>query len=371
MKKVCIVTASRSEYGPLKWLMDEVANDSLLKLQLVVTGAHLSPEFGLTYQEIEKDGFRIDEKVDLAFSSSSLEGIVDAMGNCSIGFAKTFSRLKPDIIVVLGDRYELLPICGAALIMGIPIAHISGGDITEGAIDDQIRNAVTMMASFHFPGTKESAKRIKRMIGSSKNIYCVGEPGLDNFKRLKLWNRSELAESLFLDSSKKWALMTYLPETKIGLDENLYAIKNLIDALDKNDDIQVIITGANADFGGMQINEFLINAAAVNSSKFKYYISLGQLRYTSLMKEVDFVIGNSSSGIIEAPFFGKPVINIGDRQKGRYSSQNVFNCSNDVISITHAIEKIRHIKVISDNYYGDGNSSIRIKNALIKIMADN
>ncbi len=364
MKKVCIITAARSEYGLLRWLIDEVRNDDLLCLQLVVTGSHLSPEFGLTYTEIEKDGYQIDEKVEIIISSSSQAGVVKSMGLCSIGFADAFSRLKPDIIVALGDRYELLPICSAALIMNIPIAHISGGDITEGAIDDQVRNAVSMMATLHFPGVEESAKRIERMRGNSKGIYTVGEPGLDNFIRLKLWNRQTLADSLSLSISKKWVLLTYHPETKLGLDETLSTISNVFKALDELEDIQVIITGANSDFGGTQINEIFQKAASSNSSKYIFHHSLGQLRYLSLLKEVDLIIGNSSSGIVEAPFLAKPVINIGNRQKGRHISECIINASNDIISISNAIKKTTNLKVGVSNYFGDGKSSIKIKNIL-------
>lgn len=364
MKKLCIITASRSEYGLLRWLIDEVKNDELLILQLVVTGTHLSAEYGLTYTEIENDGYRIDEKVDAFLSTSSLEGIVKSMGYCSIGFSETLNRLKPDIIVVLGDRYELLPICSAALVMNIPIAHISGGDITEGAIDNQIRNAVTMMASLHFPGVKDSAERIERMIGSTQNIYTVGEPGLDNFRRLKLWNRQNLAKNLLLDISKKWILLTYHPETKLQLDENLTAIENIIAALDSQNDIQVIITGANSDYGGKQINDILKNIASNNSSKYKFYNSLGQLRYLSFMKEVAFVIGNSSSGIVEAPFLAKAVVNVGERQKGRYISANIINTSNELNSIRVVIEKAICLNVSADNYFGEGNSSMKIKDTI-------
>jgi UDP-hydrolysing UDP-N-acetyl-D-glucosamine 2-epimerase len=369
MKKVCIVTATRSEYGLLRWLIDEVENDELLKLQLVVTGTHLSTEFGQTYLDIEKDGYKIYEKVDISIASSSLEGIVRSMGFCSIGFAETFSRIKPDIVVVLGDRYELLPISGAALIMGIPIAHISGGDITEGAIDDQIRNAVTMMASLHFPGVKDSADRIEIMRGSNKNIYTVGEPGLDSFNRLKLWSRQKLAKDLSLDSKKKWILMTYHPETKLGLVENLLAVKNIINKLNTLTDTQVIITGANSDYGGTQINDYLKEIVLNNCSKYKYFVNLGQIRYLSIMKQVDYVIGNSSSGIVEAPFLAKPVINIGGRQKGRYISPNVLNCSNDLTSISNAIDQIKMMDVVLDTYFGDGNSSIRIKNVLAEYLS--
>jgi UDP-hydrolysing UDP-N-acetyl-D-glucosamine 2-epimerase len=361
MKKICIVTATRSEYGLLRWLIDEVANDELLTLQLVVTGAHLEPEFGFTYREIEKDGYKIDEKINISITSS-IKGIVKSMGVCSIGFAKAFSRLKPDIVVVLGDRYELLPICSAALIMGIPIAHISGGDITEGAIDDQVRNAVTMMASVHLPGVKASAERIERMTGTSKNIFTVGEPGLDNFYRLKLWNRQKLAEELSLESSKKWVLLTYHPETKLGLKENLFAVKNIIESLNLKNDVQVIITGANSDFGGKKINELFAQTSKIDSLKYKFYISLGQLRYLSVMKEVEFVIGNSSSAIFEAPFLKKPAINVGNRQKGRYLCGNIISSTADYNSLVQSINAIqtKTLDFSDANYYGNGNATILI-----------
>ncbi|MBU1370219.1 MAG: UDP-N-acetylglucosamine 2-epimerase (hydrolyzing) [Bacteroidetes bacterium] len=369
MKKVCIVTAARSEYGLLRWLIEEVEKDQRLTLQLVVTGSHLSPEFGMTYLEIEKDGYKIDEKIDLSLTTSTKEEIVKAMGICSIGFSETFSKLNPDIVVVLGDRYELLPICGAALLMDIPIAHISGGDVTVGAIDDQIRNAVTMMATLHFPGVKSSADRIERMTGSDNNIYTVGEPGLDSFNRLELWSRQKLAEDLVLDSSKKWVLMTYHPETRLSLDENLFTINNIIDGFNMAEDIQVIVTGANSDYGGTQINNFLKKMVLINSSKYKFFINLGQIRYLSVMKQIEYLIGNSSSGIVEAPFLSKPVINIGVRQKGRYTSPNIINCSNDLSSISNAIDQIQRMEVISDTYYGDGNSSLRIKNVLVEYLS--
>lgn len=371
MKKICIVTASRSEYGLLRWLIDEVKNDDQLLLQLVVTGSHLSPEFGLTYTEIEKDDYKIDEKVEIVLSSSSQVGIVKSMGLCSIGFADVFYRLSPDILVVLGDRYELLPICTAALVMNIPIAHISGGDITEGAIDNQVRNAITMMAFLHFPGVKDSAERIERMTGTNRNVYVVGEPGLDNFNRLSLWDRQDLAVNLLLDSSKKWILLTYHPETKLQLEENLNTTKNIIEALDSRNDIQVIITGANSDYCGSQINELLKTIASTNSSKYKFFMSLGQIRYLSLMKEVDFIIGNSSSGIVEAPYLSKIVVNVGERQKGRYISANVVNTSNDLFSISKAIIKASYLKVSTDNYFGNGNSSVKIKDLIKNFLIHN
>jgi UDP-hydrolysing UDP-N-acetyl-D-glucosamine 2-epimerase len=362
MKKVCIITASRSEYGLLRWLIDEVNNDHNLLLQLVVTGSHLSQEYGLTYAEIEKNGYTITANVEMVLSSSTQIGVVKSMGVCSIGFADVFGNLKPDIIVVLGDRYELLPICSAALVMNIPMAHISGGDITEGAIDDQVRNAVTMMATLHFPGVDESAKRIERMRGTSRNIYVVGEPGLENFKRLTLTDRNKLAQRVGLDASLKWVLLTYHPESKLALAKNLETINNIISVLDQHNDIQVVSTGANSDFGGSQINEILRKAADTNGSKFKYL---------SYMKEVKFIIGNSSSGIIEAPFLAKAVVNVGDRQKGRHISNNIVNTPNDTGSISNAINKAMQLNLVYDNYFGDGHTSAKIKSIIEEFLFPN
>ena len=368
LKNICIVTASRSEYGLLRWLIDEVKNDQQLCLQLVVTGTHLSTEFGLTYTEIENDGYEINEKVDMQVSSSNISGIVKSMGYCSIGFSDVFSRLNPDVVIVLGDRYELLSICGAALLMKIPIAHISGGDITEGAIDDQIRNAITMMATLHFPGVKASAKRIEKMIGTSKRIYAVGEPGLDNFLRLTLWDRKTIAENIGLNLSKRWLLLTYHPETKLELNQNIKSINNILNVLNRLHDTQIIITGANSDFGGVEINKILKEAACQNDSKYKFYNSLGQYRYLSLMKEVDIVVGNSSSGIVEAPFLAKSVVNIGQRQKGRYISTNIISCSNDISSISDAITNASSKRLSSDSYFGEGNTSVKIKNIIKEFL---
>lgn len=216
---------------------------------MLVTGSHLSSEYGFTYREIKDDGFQIDKKVEFLLSSSTATGIAKSMGLCSISISDALSDLSPDLMVVLGDRYELLPICSAALVMRIPIAHISGGDITEGAIDDQIRNAVTMMSHLHFPGTESSAERIIRMIGSTENVFCVGEPGLDNFLRLELMDRKVLAENLGLDINKKWYLVTLHPETKESLSYNLSLARNLMETLKDDSGMQAVITQSNADLG--------------------------------------------------------------------------------------------------------------------------
>lgn len=356
--KVCIVTAARSEYGLLKWIIDGLYHDSELELQLVVTGAHLSEEHGMTYRFIEEDGYPITAKVDMQLSFDDKKSIVRSMGKCSEGFAEVFTQLQPDVVMVLGDRYELLPIVSAALLMGVPVAHLSGGDVTEGAIDNEVRNAVSMMSSIHFPGVESSAENLRRMLGTNIDIYTVGEPGLESFLRYDLMNREELAESLQLDFNKKWCLVTLHPETKIELQENLQMVHNLCEVMNRTDDIQFVISKANADFGGKQINDFWDDAVKQNENKFKLFTSLGQRRYLSFMRQAAGVIGNSSSGIVEAPFLGIPVINIGDRQKGRHLCRNVIQCNRSMTDIEEAFAQMLIQPSMVDNYYGDGHTSI-------------
>lgn len=359
MKNICIVTAARSEYGVLHWVIDEVNKDKDFQLQLVVTGAHLSAEQGLTYRFIEQDGYTISAKVDMHLTSDDKANLVRSMGKCSEGFAGVFEDLKPDLVVVLGDRYELLPIVSAALVMRIPVAHISGGDVTEGAIDDEVRNAVSMMSTLHFPGVIDSAKNLHRMFGTEKNVFAVGEPGLDSFLRFNLWDKETTAQELNLDVQKKWCLVTLHPETKISLEENLKMVQSLYSSMLQMNNIQYIVTKANTDVGGVAINEFWSEVAGKNPS-VQLYASLGQIRYLSFMKHADMVIGNSSSGIIEAPFMGTPVVNIGDRQKGRHICKNVICCGRSQEDILNAILKADKTERIIDTYWGDGHSSERI-----------
>ena len=369
MKKICFVTAARSEYGLLKWLMHDIDADSTFQLQLIVTGGHLLKEQGHTIDTIISDGFKIDATVDTNIDTSSTEKIASSMGRMAAMFAPVFAELKPDLLFVLGDRYELLPICNTAFVMRIPIAHISGGDVTEGAIDDGVRNTVTMLADYHFPGPLDSAKNIERMRGNSKNIWAVGEPGLDAFNRMNLITRNELAENLGLDINKKWCLMTYHSETRESLEYNLSAVQSCFDALSSHKDLQVVMTYANADFGGEKINEQLENMAKKNPSQFKVVPSLGQLRYLSFMKQVALVIGNSSSGIVEAPSLGVPVVNIGERQKGRYQCKNIIQCMNDSAVIVNAVNSSFEKKIDNSDcsYWGDGHTSEKI----IKILKEN
>lgn len=371
MRKICFVTAARSEYGCLKWLMSDIDKCEGFELQIIVTGGHLSVEQGHTIDQIIEDGFKITYIVDSKLDTSSKAKIAESMGRMAEGFAVAFEKLKPDFVIVLGDRYELLPICNTAFVMRIPIIHISGGDVTEGAIDDGIRNAVTMLADFHFPGTEDSAKNVIRMRGSSKNVWPVGEPGLDSFNREKLLGREELADNLGLNPNKRWGLMTYHTETSESLDYNLQNVCWCIEELIK-EDVQTVITYANADFGGKQINEYIEGQAKKYPKKIKVIPSLGHFRYLSYMKQSDFVVGNSSSGIIEAPFMNIPVVNIGDRQKGRHLCENIIQCESNQKAIASAISlalNSKHPECDDLNYWGDGHTSERIVDILKNSIA--
>ncbi len=362
MKKICFVTAARSEYGLLKWIMKEVDAAEEFKLQVIVTGGHLLKEQGHTIDQIKDDGFTVDAEVDAQLDTVSKESIAVSMGIMAEGIAHAFAKLNPDYLVVLGDRYELLPICNTAFVMGIPIIHLSGGDITEGAIDDGIRNAVTMLATYHFPGVSDSAENIRRMRGSEKNIWTVGEPGLDLFNKETLMNREELADNLGLDSNTDWVLLTYHPETKESLRYNLQVVKDCCEVLSSKSDLQVVATYANADFGGSQINEYLEYIGNNSQSNIRVIPSLGNRRYLSFMKQVSFVIGNSSSGIVESPSLGIPVINIGNRQSGRHLCSNIIQCSPDKTQIQNAITSIckGENDFSCDDYWGDGHTSEKI-----------
>lgn len=360
MKNVCIITAARSEYGLLKWVIDGVHNDPDLELQLVVTGAHLSEEHGKTVQFIEEDGYPICARVDMHLVSANRKDIVRSMGYCSTGMADVLEQLQPEVVVVLGDRYELLPIVSAALVLGIPVAHISGGDVTEGAIDNEVRNAVSMMSAIHFPGVESSAENLRRMLGNNAHIYTAGEPGLESFLRFDLMSRVELAENLELDIEKKWCLVTLHPETKIGIEENVAMAENLFRVMQEMEGVQFIISKANADYGGSQINAFWEQAITQDSDRFKLFTSLGQRRYLSYMKQAAGVLGNSSSGIVEAPFMGIPVVNIGDRQKGRHLCKNVIQSGRTYEEIKESVIKMQNQPIIIDNYYGDGHTAEKI-----------
>lgn len=367
-KKICFVTATRAEYGLMKWLMMEVQKSVHFELQLIVTGAHLLQEQGYTVDQIMEDGLQIDASVDIQLDTSSPETIAASMGRMAQMITPVLGNLEPDYVTVLGDRYELLPICNTAFVMGIPIIHLSGGDVTEGAIDDGIRNAVTMLATYHFAGTKESSENIIRMRGSDRNVWAVGEPGLDSFYREELLSRKELALNLGLDSGKAWALFTYHAETKESLAYNMEAVKNCIKVLEEMKGYQVIATYSNADFGGKYINAYLEEVKKKWEERIVVVPSLGNRRYLSVMRQVRFVVGNSSSGIVEAPFLRIPVVNVGNRQKGRHLCGNVIQTDAEYEAVKTAVERAAkgEINDSDADYFGEGNTSEKI----IKILEE-
>ncbi len=372
MKNICIFTSARSEYGLLRWVIDGVYRDADMKLQLIVAGGHLSAEQGYTYKFIENDGYPIEAKIEMLLASDTESSICKSMGLCQLSISDIFKQLSPDILIVLGDRYELLPVCSAALIYNIPIAHISGGDITEGAIDNCIRNAVTQMSTYHFPGTKESAERIVRMIGSSSNVYVTGETNLDNFRLLPRLSRTQLADELHISLNKPWVLCTYHSETKLSIDENMERVSALFELFSNElKDCEVIVTKSNADFGGIQINN-AIAQFCTNHLNVHLYDSLGISRYIGILYQVLFMIGNSSSGIFESPVVGVPVINMGERQKGRLLTTNIISTDGSYAQIKKASEEILERNTLEyktvDNPYGDGCASKRIVEILKQLI---
>lgn len=359
-RKICIVTGTRADYGLLCWLMKEIQQDSELELQVIATGMHLSPEFGLTYKVIEEDGFDINERVEMLLSSDTPVGIAKSIGLATIGFADALDRLRPDILVLLGDRYEILAAAQAALVARIPIAHIAGGDTTEGAFDEAIRHSITKMSHLHFVTNDLAARRVRQLGENPEYIYNVGSPGIDPIKRLKLLGRADLEQVLNLKFRDKNLLITFHPVT-LDTQPAVEQFHELLKALDSlGDEIGYIITKPNSDTDGRMLIQMIDNFVAAHNNA-KAFTSLGQTRYLGTIAQVDAVVGNSSSGLYEVPSFKKPTVNIGDRQKGRLQASSVINCPPLADAIVQAILKA-FVMDCSDtiNPYGDGNSSMRI-----------
>ncbi len=365
MRKISVVTGSRAEYGHLYWIIKGVHEDPELKLQLIVTGMHLSPEFGLTVKEIEKNGFPIAERVEMLLSSDTENAIATSMGLGMIGFAKVYERLMPDILVVLGDRFEIFSAVAAAVPFRIPVAHIHGGESTKGVMDDLFRHAITKMSHIHFPATKKYAQRIKQMGESPINVFCYGAPGLDNVFKIDLMNKEQLCNEMKLPLNKKIGIVTYHPVT-LEINNAGIQMTEVLKALHHFTDIFWIFTLPNSDTGGRVIIKMINDYLTKNSEKGKAFASLGQLRYLSVLKNADVMVGNSSSGIIEAPSFKLPVVNIGERQLGRFYGLNTINvvqCNKK--AITGAINKAlsEEFKISlkrMSNPYGAGNVSEKI-----------
>ena len=323
MRKICVVTSTRAEYGLLYWLLKEIEADSELKLQLIVTGMHLSPEFGLTYKEIEKE-FKIDKKIEILSGSHTSLDICAEMARVYEKFASALAELKPDILVLLGDRYEIFGVAGVASIMQIPIAHIHGGETTQGAFDEAFRHSITKMSHIHFAATNEYANRIIQLGEDPSRVFNVGGPGIENIKKLNLLNKDEFEKSIDFRLAKKNILITFHPAT-LENSSVREQFNELLNALDELEETNFIFTKANSDTDGDVINKMIDEYVSENPQKAVAFASLGQLRYLSAIKFVDIVLGNSSSALLEVPSFKKATINIGDRQKGRARASSVID----------------------------------------------
>ena len=373
MRKICVVTSTRAEYGLLYWLLKEIEADSELKLQLIVTGMHLSPEFGLTYKEIEKE-FKIDKKIEILSSSHTSLDICAEMAIVYEKFAPALAELKPDILVLLGDRYEIFGLAGVASIMQIPIAHIHGGETTQGAFDEAFRHSITKMSHIHFAATNEYANRIIQLGEEPSRVFNVGGPGIENIKKLNLLNKDEFEKSIKFKLAKKNILITFHPVTL----ENSSAreqFNELLNALDELDDTNFIFTKANSDTDGDVINKMIDEYVSENSQKAVAFASLGQLRYLSAIKFVDIVLGNSSSGLLEVPSFKKATINIGDRQNGRARASSVIDVGPVKEEILAAIKRAyskEFEQTLKDtiNPYDGGNPSKKMVKILKEIKLD-
>ena len=359
-RKICVITGTRAEYGLLRWVMQGLKDDSDLTLQIVVTGMHLSPEFGLTYREIEQDGFKVDHKVEMLVSSDTSVGIAKSMGLGMIGFADTLNKLKPDLILVLGDRFEIFAAVSAALVACIPIAHLHGVESTQGAFDEAFRHSITKMSHLHFVAAEEYRQRVIQLGEQPDRVFLVGGLGIDNIKRLKLLEREELEESLGIEFGQKNLLVTFHPAT-LELSNAKEQMDELLAALIELKNTKLIFTYPNADTEGRALID-LINQFVKQNSNAHSFSSLGQLRYLSCVSLVDGVIGNSSSSLLEAPSFKKGSINIGDRQKGRIKADSVIDCAPNKNSISEAINQLYSLdfqSTIKDvkNPYGEGGAS--------------
>ncbi len=334
MRNICVITGTRAEYGLLSGLMRAISKEPDLHLQVIATNMHLSPEYGLTYQEIEADGFHIDKKVECLLSSDTSNGTAKTVGLATIGFADAYEDLKPNLIVVLGDRYEILAAVQTALFFRIPIAHLHGGEITEGAYDDCIRHSITKMSHLHFTSTEDYRRRVIQLGEQPDRVFNVGAIGIENIKTLPLLSREELEESLGFEIGNRCILVTYHPVTLEDSTAEEQS-KNLLDAIDNIENCRVIFTMPNSDTNGRIIKQAIERYVSSHSHRCVAFKSLGLRRYLSALQFVKAVVGNSSSGIIEVPSFHIPTLNIGDRQKGRIMSESVVNCG----TTTNEIEK--------------------------------
>ncbi len=363
MRKVCVVSSNRADYGLLYWPMRTLQQDEAFELQVVVTGSHLSTEHGMTVNQFAQDGFDVSAQVDLALSQDSAVAVTKAIGTGLIGFADVFADLKPDLLLVLGDRYEMLAAVSAALVARIPVAHLFGGDTTEGAFDESIRHAITKMSHLHFVSNELSAERVRQMGENPEHIYNTGATSIDNIRRATYKNRDEFFSAIEFTPRNHNLLITFHPVTLDSV-ASVVQLQQLLIALDAlGDEVGLIFTKANADTEGECLNE-VIQLFVAERENARLYDALGPL-YVSALRHVDLVVGNSSSGLYEAPALGVPTVNIGDRQKGRLQASSVVNCETESKAILESIKSVmgKHYDKV-DHPFGDGHSAEKIMAAL-------
>lgn len=367
-RKICVITGTRAEYGLLSMLMKSIKDDPNLELSIIATGSHLSPEFGLTYKEIEKDGFHINKKIEMVLSADTPSSIAKSTGLGMIGFADAFKEINPDLVVLLGDRYELLAASFTAIVSKIPICHIHGGESTEGAFDESIRHSITKMSWWHFVAAEEYKKRVIQLGEDPSRVFNVGGLGVDLIKNTKLLSKEELSEKTGLKISSKNLLITFHPVT-MGSQKSKDQFQNLLDVLDEMNDIHLIFTMPNADPDGRAIFKMIESYVSKHSERAIAFTSMGQVNYLSTLQFVDGVVGNSSSGLLEVPSFKTGTVNIGERQNGRLKAESVIDCDPNYHSIKSAIEYLYDEKFKGtldsvSNPYGNGNATNQILDVL-------
>lgn len=360
--KITVVTTTRAEYGILRPLLIKLIDDSDIKLQLLVTGTHLSEKYGNTQTEIEKDGIPIYKRLPILVDGNKAVDISKIMANALVVFAEYFQKEIPDCVIVLGDRTEMLGICAAAMDAGVPIVHIHGGELTEGAVDDCVRHAITKMSFLHFASTEIYRKRIIQMGESPDRVFNVGALGVENILHVPLMSRKKIQDDVGIPSDQEIVSVTFHPVTMEAGTEK-YQVEQLIEAMQERKQYFYLVTKANADAGGALVNKMLEDYAK-HSSGTKLAASLGMRKYLSVVKYSRFVLGNSSSGIIEAPSLGTPTVNIGDRQKGRLMADTIINCEPEKDSILQAMDEAANMKHKESFIYGDGNTSDKIVSTL-------
>jgi|TARA_B100001063_G_C16749190_1_gene549242 GDP/UDP-N,N'-diacetylbacillosamine 2-epimerase (hydrolysing) len=369
MKKVCVITSTRAEYGLLRFLMQDLKASRKIKLQIIATGSHLSQKHGNTYKIIEKDGFKIQRKIKMNLEKDSSFDLNNSMGQLMIGFSKAFSELKPDLVLILGDRYEMLSAATSAMMFKIPIAHIHGGEATFGLIDEAIRHSITKMSHLHFVAAKDFKQRVIQLGEDKKNVFQVGALGLDGIENISLLNKKDTQELIDFKFKKINFLVTYHPVT-LENNSSHKQFSQILKAFESWPEAGIIFTAPNHDHDSRVIFR-LIESFAKKNKNVKFFESMGQLKYLSTMKHVDAVIGNSSSGLIETPSFKIGTVNIGERQKGRLMAESVINCNPSFKNIRFSLNRVlskefkKKLKT-NKNPYGKPGASKKI----VKILED-